>query len=564
MAGGSPPFSRVAPALCISASLLCVALLASRIAFLGPPMVFADEYAYAAWSYWVFNRDAFPEGHAAIVHTWFYAGLASVVHFDGGRLIEKIRVFNVLVAALALFPLYRLASHTLNRAFALGLSVLFTWAALGGYIAFFMPDGMFSVLYVALFVIMVEYLRAPGWRPLLAAAVVHGLLIATKPHGLLALPAFGGLLALYDTAQGRVRFNACGMRAAIIYGVIAFVVFSTIDSAMWGKLVVNPFSDHYNGTSTGWGDKILDPEFLRRCMYVAWRHLAFVGAVAGLPLSLVVVSAMRALRRVEDGADPRASWLRAGSLFALFGYLSFFAVTVLFTVAIVGQGPYESLARVHGRYYDFAMTVIFFHAIVLSAVEWRTWSFRLRAALVLLTLVGAGVAYVALKSATDLGVVDFALGASLYDSPRVRALAIALAITSAAVFLLRPRHTAAALALALGVYLVCNVHVVDQYRIGAGSGPIDRFGMMMDMDPKRPHQYAAFRARDVDAYRAAFYMVGDGKILPVAADGTVDCSKVAQPAAIISLHDIPVACGLVPEERQGGALLSVTPEPPAQ
>ncbi|UZW61630.1 glycosyltransferase family 39 protein [Lysobacter enzymogenes] len=563
--GANPPRDwPLSTTACILAMVAAFYLLLSRVAALGPPMVFADEYSYAAWSYWVLHREVMP-GQAPLVNNWFFSLLYSLAHSRGGELIVKARLLNVLVTALAIVPLYRIAAQVYRPRGALLLAIAFAWAGLGGYIAFFMPESLFAALYVGLLSMLFAYLRQPRASLLVWAAVLHGLLIATKPHGLFLLPPFALLLAVYDARTRRVGWSASALGMAGLYAAATVASYVALESAIFGKLVLNPFGGHY-GAQSSIIENGMSPALLLSKGIVALRnHFAFLATLMSLPLLLVAVSAVRNLLRPQ-ALEPQFAWTRPAVWFVLAGFGCFFAVTMAFSAAVAGTGMYESLDRVHGRYYEFALVPLLMYAVLVASVEWRLWSLRLRLAVAATVLAASAAGYWWLLREVYQYHTDFALGLSAFNDRFIRYNCMLAAWAALAVFVLRPRHAGKAILAAMVLYLAWNSTQVDKVRRGANQpGAIDRYGERIDREGKRSgHQFALFRQLDADAYRSAFYMIGDGTAIYLQPGQEFDCRLIEGPSTVIALHGIGVPCGLTPREDEDGISLSSTePAKPA-
>lgn len=533
-------------------------LLLSRVAMLGPPMVFADEYSYAAWSYWTMHREVMP-GQAPLVNNWFFSLLYSLVHSSGGELIVKARLLNVIVVALAIVPLYRIAVRVYRPRGALLLAILFAWSGVGCYMALFMPESLFAALYVAVLATLFAYLREPRKSTLVCAAVLHGLLIATKPHGLFLLPTFAVLLAVYDARSRRVGWSASALGLAALYAAVTTATFVAVDSAIFGKLVLNPFGGHY-GAQSSIIENGMSPALLLSKGIVALRnHAAFAATLMALPLLLVAVSAVRNLLR-PDALAPEFAWMRPATWFVLAGFACFFAVTMAFSAAVAGTGMYESLDRVHGRYYEFSLVPLLMYSVLVASVEWRLWSLRLRLIVATVALAASAAGYWWLLREVYQYHNDFALGLSAFNDRFIRYNCMLAAWAAIAVFVLRPRDAGKAILAAMALYLAWNTAHVDKVRRnGSQPGVIDRYGEQIDREGKRSgHQFAVFKQLDADAYRSAFYMIGDGTAIHLLPGQSFDCSLIKGATTVIALHGIGAPCGLKPRESEEGVALSST------
>ena len=74
----------------------------------------------------------------------------------------------------------------------------------------------------------------------------------------------------------------------------------------------------------------------------------------GVPLAAMVTLVFR-----RDGESEGDGDLQAIAVYSLALIVVLLMVVAYFTTSVIGEGPYESLARLHMRYYDFLFPLFF-------------------------------------------------------------------------------------------------------------------------------------------------------------------------------------------------------------
>ena len=121
-------------------------------------------------------------------------------------------------------------------------------------------------------------------------------------------------------------------------------------------------------------------------------------------------------------------------------------MTTLFTVAVTGQGLYETLGRLHARYYDFAFPLL----LIVGAAGTPGAASR-PARVVIALLVAATVAFAALRGLQPFGngVVDYPELQGITARTAVKYATACLGLLSLALWVARPRHAALCFVLAV-------------------------------------------------------------------------------------------------------------------
>jgi phosphoglycerol transferase len=177
-----------------------------------------------------------------------------------------------------------------------------------------------------------------------------------KPHALFLTPAVLLHVAFVCRAAGlRGILQACAAvllaAAAVKFGI------SYLAAGKNGLTLVGPAYGAMAASSSGvQGQLWLAAENLRG-------HVMAIVVLFALPIA--VLGTLVAPRAGGDVAQTSPRYI---AVFAFLVFGSLVAVTVLFTLSVAGTSPYESVARLHMRYYNFAFPLF----LILVAAQTQT------------------------------------------------------------------------------------------------------------------------------------------------------------------------------------------------
>ncbi|OFA02584.1 hypothetical protein [Duganella sp. HH101] len=371
---------RPLPRLSTSAWFL-IALLAAFLYFtlrnIGLyPTVFGDE-----WSYSSFTRlMPFKE---TLVPSYLYYTVYRLTNYCGDGFLECARLINAVFYIGAAPFIYLIARQYMTRQVAAAVAVLALLAPTNSYTAYFMPEAMY---YCGFWLFSWSVLRAQGRvdvRTVALSSVVLGLLAMVKVHALFLIPGYVVYLAYACFAQRGAGSggNWRWLRQALLLVAVALVTAAVVRFAVGylyagrnGLYLLGKFYSNQAQTRPTVG------VLIQLALGSLQGHLMALVLMFGMPLASAAL--LCASRVQRQGAARGSSTLLA---YAALLIPSLVAVTALFTAMVAGGGT-ESGARLHMRYYDFALPLM----LVLAGAQLTAqrpgvgWRARLAVALPLL------------------------------------------------------------------------------------------------------------------------------------------------------------------------------------
>jgi len=368
------------PALFLFALLATYLYLVLRSAGLYPT-VFSDEWSYSSFTRLMPFRDT-------QVPSYLYYTVYRLTSYCGDGFLECARLINAAFYVGAAPLIYLVARlYTTPRMAAL-VAVLAILTPSNTYTSYFMPEAMY---FCGFWLFSWTVLRAQGRtdvRAVMLSSALLGLLAMVKVHGLFLVPGY--LVYLVYIAFAQRQPGGRWLRQAVLLVTAALLTAAAVRLAV-GYLYAGRNGLYLLGTlyanqaQTRPGLDVL----VRLALVSLQGHLMALALMFGVPLAAAALQCCSSRQR--HGAARGSNTLLA---YAALMIPSLVAVTALFTAMVAGSGS-ESGARLHMRYYDFALPLL----LILAGAQLTTqrdtlsWRHRLAAALPLLLLVGAAGAY---------------------------------------------------------------------------------------------------------------------------------------------------------------------------
>jgi phosphoglycerol transferase len=312
------------------------------------PSVFADE-----WFYNLFSR--LYDIKFAQRPSYLYFGVYSVTNRCGDGFLECARLINALFFVAAIPLIYSLARKYLTRALALWVTALSVFSPINAYSAYFMPESMY---YFGFFLFAWITLKGAHQKPLttvILAGCTLGAMTMIKVHAVFLLPGLWAilLLPLLSKPDYKIAAKTCGL---ILLSIVAFLCFRL----GVGYLAVGNAGFHILGTDyTATAKSASGMEQVRHLLpligYNLWGNILALAVMFALPLALLLNIDTRSVHDDErQGADLRGLKFFTGTLLALL-----LLITAVFFARVQGTSPYENIARLSLRYYDFLFPLLY-------------------------------------------------------------------------------------------------------------------------------------------------------------------------------------------------------------
>jgi phosphoglycerol transferase len=455
------------------AALLSVLVVILFNGFLGPPQVYADEYAYLA------TVMGLRTGEWAGLRDTTYQQLPNRLFFAVYELsafaknpVAAARILGALWVAAALVPLYVVARTGKVLVAGLFVGLAYVLGPIGTYSAYFTPEAMFAATFTAACVLAAFALESRALSTGIAAAAALAALPYLKPNGWAVVAA----MALFVAARALRQRQSEAMRV-----LKALLLLMAVCAAVWMALRLAlpdvPSRTQPLGIYAGVGARALmllkssaNYPLIGRYLLV---HLVIVVCITGPALAY----GLQALFHPTPGSDLDRGERIARSLTALVTVmlLALVAMTAVFSASFAGHSPSDNAGRLHMRYYDFALPLLVLAFAASSA--WREWPVRTKSAVTLTWAIAALAAALALPR-YNWGVFD---SPDLFAGDAVPGYAIGgLGLAGAALAWMLRRRTPKGVQIAmLGAYVVAALGAGVAARVVQYSwetGYVDRAG----------------------------------------------------------------------------------------
>lgn len=309
------------------------------------PSVFADEWAYSTSSRLLpFANAVFPD--------YGYLALYSLTNSCGDGFLACARILNATAFVAASPFIYLTARRACTRHVAALVTVLALAGPINTYTAYFMPEALYFLSFwvFAWFILGLD--GSSSRRMWILTGAMLGAATLVKPHALFLVPPTLVYL-LYVTGAHRGR----GVRSAVGSGVLlvlaALAVKLTGGYLLAGSAGLTVFGSTYMSQAVS---LLSDSDQSRRWLAVAAQsavgHLLAICLMLGLPLALAASAFVRGVRSPHLEAADRTS----AFAFLILGAL---VVVVALYTSVSATGPVDYATRIHMRYYDFALPLLF-------------------------------------------------------------------------------------------------------------------------------------------------------------------------------------------------------------
>jgi len=266
----------------------------------------------------------------------------------GSAFLEAARVLNALFFVGAAPFIYQTTRKVASKWVAVLVATLSLLDPINTYTAYFMPEGM----YFFVFWWMSWYLLCRRQARPLYYGMMSGLLLAilvlVKVNAVFLLPGMMAFLvyANYrDHSPSWVKHSA--VNAASFVATFAIVRFA-LGYLFAGKAGLQILGTRYGSLANASAAPARFSLLTSEVSGVLRGHVLGLALLFALPLASTVVILFRKHTGTED--DNALSNIAAYTLAVL---LPLIVVVAYFTASVLGESPYESLGRLHMRYYNF-------------------------------------------------------------------------------------------------------------------------------------------------------------------------------------------------------------------
>jgi phosphoglycerol transferase len=344
------------------------------------PVVFADEYSYSKFSRLLpFSASTLPG--------YLYLAIYRLTNLCGDGFLEGARILNALFFVLAAPFIYLTARRGCAKGVALIVAVLALLGSFNIYTAYFMPESLYFLSFWVFTWFVLRLDSQSGTKEWGLGGIVLGLSALVKPHALFLLPAIVAyIFYVSKRKEGKWAFQA--FRNVVTFLAVVFFTKLLMGYAFAGKAGVTFLGPTYTSMADSTASNsqrylelvALSAESLKG-------HVLAVCLLFGLPIAVALTTVVNSMAsKSETKADQKISFYALAVLFSLI------LVTVFFTASIAGHG-YETIVRLHMRYYNFALPLLLI--ITASQLSLVPTTSKLRWRLIAAFPIGMSILYAA-------------------------------------------------------------------------------------------------------------------------------------------------------------------------
>ncbi len=303
------------------------------------PVVMPDE-----WSYNLYAR-LLPVADAKLPSYLYYL-IFKGTNLCGAGFLECARALNGAFFVAAIPFIYLVARRYCTDKLAVFIAALSMLGANNTYTAYFMPEALYYLGFWMLTWVLLAYRPRSTLLHGVVAGIVIGAMALIKTHALFLLPAIALFIAWRSLSGNATVPDTIKVIALLLCFAAAVRFFAGYLIA--GKSGLSLFGTTYGsiaGTSLGgtdaWHLTLAAVENLKG-------HLMTLALLFGVPVAAVLL-----LPTEKKSGTEQDRLLRTIKIYIVLIVGSLLGMVAAFTAVVSGSGPYETVGRLHLRYYNF-------------------------------------------------------------------------------------------------------------------------------------------------------------------------------------------------------------------
>ena len=340
------------------------------------PGVMGDEYTYNSMS-------RLMPLSAAYIPDYLYLAIYKLTNLCGGGFMECSKLFNAVFFVAAAPFIYLTSRRVCGVRISVLIVALSMLGPINSYTAYFMPEALF---FMAFWISVCYFLSLDARAPVkqwLIFGFIMGCTSLVKPHALFMVPGFC-LCILFFAYKCIDKWIATGLRNAAIFVVTMLATKFIVSFLVAGKSGFTLFGNFYTSTfesSTTTLQRYLDIFLV--APRIVEGHLLANALMFGAALAIIIFGTVKAFANKSILAEDKIAICTLALL------LNLIAIVALFTASLAGTNVVETAFRLHMRYYDFMLPLLFIAAGAqldrVHGTQLKYW--RLGTALVVLAIV---------------------------------------------------------------------------------------------------------------------------------------------------------------------------------
>jgi phosphoglycerol transferase len=334
-------------------AVVCVTwlVLLGLVAIVTHQVLVADEAGYLlpmlhGWSAANYQRWTMVGQYPSYLYFWLYSLLPSA------DLRTNAKLLNAALVAAAALPAYALARRLLTAPLAALFTAIVVLSPINSFVFVVTPEVPYFLGFWLVVLFVIVALRTSPQLASLGGGALMGALSLVKPHAI----ALTMGTAVFFLLRDRLR----GLTPAVMLLIAYYVVRVALGYPLTGQWLWSPSGSAYGGVL------VANRIDLSAALFNLAGHSCAIVTLIAIPLALTVVTAVRHIfDRPAPAASPTGT-TRDLALLACCLLAAMIAMTVYFSQSVYQLSPVgEDIARLHGRYYLFALPLFVLVALAL-------------------------------------------------------------------------------------------------------------------------------------------------------------------------------------------------------
>lgn len=337
-----------APTAVIGIMVVTLVLLMVRSIGLYPG-VLGDEYTYSSMS-------RLMPLSAAYIPDYLYLSIYKMTNLCGSGFMECSKFLNSMFFVGASPFIYLTARRFCGASVSVLIVALSMLGPINSYTAYFMPEALFFLgfwISVCYFLSLDAHAPVKKW---LIFGFIMGCTSLVKPHALFMIPAFC-LCILFFSYKSIDKWMTTGLKNAAIFVAAMFATKFIVSFLIAGKSGLTLFGNFYTSTfesSATTLQRYID--IILAAPRIVEGHLLANTLMFGAALAIAIFGTVKALANKSVLAEDKIAFCTLALL------LNLIAIVALFSASVAGSNAVETAFRLHMRYYDFMLPMLFIAA----------------------------------------------------------------------------------------------------------------------------------------------------------------------------------------------------------
>ena len=322
----------------------------------------------------------------SVISNYIYLTIFGKTNNCGSQFYGCAKILNSLFFVAAAPFIYMTAMRFCSASLSAAIALLTLLGPINTYTSYFMPEALYFFCFWVLtwFVLQLDgSSKIVYW---ILGGIIIGSCALVKPHAILMMPAFV-LYIFYVNMKNSNRFPIRAIFSAAAFVIAAFIAKLLIGYLLVGNAGLSIFGDFYSSIARS---QVRDArhyvELMELTAVNAIGHILSIVLLNGLAVAVILAYTFRSLFAKEE--------INSNQNLFFFSFVVLFnlvIVTALFTASVVNTGPHETIDRLHMRYYNFALPLLFIVGASQLAESKTELSFRRK--VIGAFPVGSGVLY---------------------------------------------------------------------------------------------------------------------------------------------------------------------------